>query len=542
MKRINKIFNLKKSVWLLCTLFIFTSCENFLEDELLSDTSVDFVYSTLDGLETGVVGLHDLNRQIYDEGANEHMVALLMQAKSDLIFPRGGAITNISRFNNWGITPDDFGTTNRIGILWRSYYRIVDRANAIIKAAEALDGVDENRKNQILAETKAFRANSYFTLYRQFNNIFITTEPTTPENAFDKPQDKSSVDEIFALINSDLDFAIANLEWTTPEFGRFTQATARHIRAKTAMWQKDWAEAKLQAETTINNGSYSLVSSTKDVFRGDLNNTEALLVIQYADEVIGGSRGTLIHFNLIPSYNAIPGADLSIENGGRGAGFIMPNLYLTNLLTEDPNDDRDNGTYYITHYTYNTLTNLPSGASIGDTIRIYDQFSTSATERNNYHRRLNPGVLKFFPDNPPVLNSARYTKNIMVYRLAETYLIAAEANMELGNTGDALIYINAVRTRAGADEINTIDQTAILDERARELAFEGQRWYTLKRMGVLEFQIKNHAGNVYLDNNGNQVSLRAEARDRYLPQFINLPIPQPEIDLLGPNYPQNDGY
>src|SRR5690606_35039082 len=101
---------------------------------------------------------------------------------------------------------------------------------------------DEGRKNQILAEAKCMRANSYFTLYRLFNNIFITTEPTTPENAFDVPQDKSSVEEIFALLRSDLDFAIANLDYSTAQFGRWGQGAARHLRAKVAMWEEDWDE------------------------------------------------------------------------------------------------------------------------------------------------------------------------------------------------------------------------------------------------------------------------------------------------------------
>ena len=101
------------------------------------------------------------------------------------------------------------------------------------------------------------RANAYFILYRLFNNIFITTGATTPENVFDLPQDKSSPKEIFALIDSDLEFAIDNLEWTTPQFGRWTQASARHLRAKTAMWQNDWAEAVAQTEAVIGNENYA---------------------------------------------------------------------------------------------------------------------------------------------------------------------------------------------------------------------------------------------------------------------------------------------
>ena len=65
-------------------------------------------------------------------------------------------------------------------------------------------------------------------------NIFITTERTTPENVFDVPQDKDSPRRhLRPSSNADLDFAIDNLAWTTPDFGRWTQASARHLRAKT---------------------------------------------------------------------------------------------------------------------------------------------------------------------------------------------------------------------------------------------------------------------------------------------------------------------
>lgn len=531
MKLLKKIISFKNSVLIVSTLFLFISCEKFLEDELLSDISVNDVLNTPEGLESGVVGLYNLDRKIYEQGVNEHMISLILQNRSDLVIPRAGAGSLIGRYI-WGEEVADFGTRARVGPHWRHHYRVVDRANLIIKAAENIQNIEESKRNQILAEAKCFRAASYFTLYRMFNNIFITTEPTTPDNAFDRPQDKSSEAEIFALINSDLDFAIANLEWTTSQFGRYTQAAARHLRAKTAAWQNDWATATAQAEAVINEGSYSLVSNTKDVFNGDLDNSETLHAIVYADGEIGGGNRNLIHFNLLARYDRVEGAKYSLDNGNRSLGFLTLNDYLRNLLKEDPNDDRDDSTYYISYYRYNDEDNLPDGVSVGDTIDIHDQFSSESSERNRYYERQNPGCMKFL-DETAAPDDATGISNIMISRLAETYLIAAEANMELGNMSSALEYINAVRTRAGAGELVTVDIDAILDERARELAFEGQRWYTLKRRGVLIQYLQDHAGN---DN------FRTEIRERVMPQHVNFPIDQNEIDLLGPNYPQNDGY
>ena len=211
-------------------LSLLSSCEGYLENELQSDTSVEYLYETPEGLESAVVGLYALNRSIYENGANEWMTSLIMQLRSDLVLPRTGAGSLIGTYG-WGEEVEDFGTSNRLRTLWTHHYRIVDRANTIIQAAETMDELEEAQQRQLLAEARCFRTHSYFSLYRMFNNIYLTTEPTTPDNAFERPNQASSEADIFALINGDLDFAIANLAETTPQFGRLTQAVARHIRA-----------------------------------------------------------------------------------------------------------------------------------------------------------------------------------------------------------------------------------------------------------------------------------------------------------------------
>ncbi|CAH0999104.1 SusD-like protein [Neolewinella maritima] len=518
---------------LLLLLLTAFSCQDFLEDELLSETSADFLYSTPEGLEGAVVGLYNLNRSYIERGAgnNDHR-ALIIQAKSDLTTGRAGEVALYARLG-WG---RDLSTGGLGGYshYWRNFYRVIDRSNAVIAAADNVtfpDG-EEARKTQLLAEARAMRANAYFILYRLFNNIFITSEATTPENVFDLPQDKSSSEEIFALINSDLDFAIDNLAWTTPDFGRWTQASARHLRAKTAMWQGDWAEGAAQAEAVIGNENYSLLSDTRDVFAGDLNHSETLFAIQIEDGVIGGGTRNQIHFSVMANYFEIPGIVRSNDNGGRGAALLIPNNYLVDLLAEDEGDTRDDGTYMITAYTYNDPATLPDGVEIGDTVDLYDRDSEDANNYTQYYKTMNPGVLKFQQrDADP--DEASTFKNIMVYRLAETYLIAAEAHMRQGNTSLALDRINAIRERAGAAPYTEIDQELLLEERARELFFEGQRWYTLKRMGVLVDYIRDHAANDNLVN---------FARERIEPKHVNWVIPETELDLLGANYPQNEGY
>jgi hypothetical protein len=526
----------KSHYLLIATLIVFTSCsDEFLEDELLSDTSVDFLYSTPEGLESAVVGLYSLNRNIYQDQQLNGTVPLVLQAKSDLSAGITGEASLFSRLL-WGASLGDFGTFQVLNAHWVHYYRILDRCNAIIQGAENLQGINEDRRNQILSEAKTMRANSVFTLYRLFNNIFVNTAPTSPENAFDVPQDRSSEEEIFSLLREDLDFAIANLEYQSPQFGRWTKGGARHLRAMVALWEEDWAEAASQADSVITSGFHSLVGTTAEVFLGDLNHSETLFALNFQRETIGGGSPHIMSWNAVANYPLAPGLLPSLENGGAGAGFLSLNNYVINLLEEDPNDARKN-TYYIFDYLYNDEETLPAGKQLGEPLDLYVNDPDDMNQFMLYYIRQNPGVRKFL-DETAEPTDRNHFKNIMIYRLAETYLIGAEAHMMLGNSGTALDYINEVRERANTARIDVIDLQAILDEGARELAFEGQRWYTLKRTGKLFEFLVDHMNN----DNLNEFYPEGNPKDILREYMKNWPIPEQQMDLLGPNYPQNEGY
>lgn len=525
--------NLKRKGLLLTILLFAVSCQDYLEEQPSTLIDSDYIFTTEEGLKSGVVSLYKFERDRYDAGTEDYMGAVLMSSRSDLAFSRTGYTGLMGRYQR-GVSPVDQGANFVSSLFWKHFYNMTNKATAIINAAEEIEGINEDVKNQVLAEAKFFRAHSYFYLYRMFNNIYVTTETVTVENAFDVVDDKSSEEEIFALINSDLDFAIEHLDWTDT-FGRVTKGTAKHVRAKTAMWQGDWIEAKNQAVSLIEEGPHSLVPTTADVFAGDRNHSEALFVIQSQDDLLGGGNATMMNANYVTQYFQISGIEANIEQGGRGFSRVLPNLYLLNLLAEDPNDTRDDDTYFRLKWYYT------SGDRIGEEVDNYapiTDLNNPSSNYTQYYQRMHPSCIKFAQedDNP---DSYLNRSNILVYRLAETYLIAAEAIMR--STGDPLPYINAVRTRAGADPVTTVNQQTILDERARELAFEGQRWFTLKRMGqdVINFQITNYAGDgEYFPNNlGDR-----DPRENWQPHYINWPIAQIDLDLLGPNYPQNDGY
>jgi hypothetical protein len=228
----------------LCCFFLISlvSCyeKDFLKDELLSKNSVDFLYSSPDGISNAVVGLYSLNREPYQRDWFNGAVPLILQAKSDI---SAGVDGEISLFSNcfWGCgLGADYGTEAAYGYFWGHNYKIIDIANSIIKGANLLieSGNSDPSLLKDLSEAKTFRAHSYFTLYRLFTNIYIKIEPTTPSTAFDRPSKKSTEEEIFKQIRDDLEFASQNLKYSTTQFGRWTKGSVDHLRAKVEMWQK----------------------------------------------------------------------------------------------------------------------------------------------------------------------------------------------------------------------------------------------------------------------------------------------------------------
>lgn len=537
-----RTFSMKKISILICAVLSITllgSCypDDFLKDELLSDTSVEFLYNSEEGISNAIIGLYSINREPYERDWFNGAIPLILTAKSDLA---AGIDGEISLFSNcfWGCSAGDYGSEAAFGYFWAHHYRIIDISNSIIQGANTLinQGAASDRLNQNLAEAYVFRAHSYFTLFRMFRNIYIKTEPTTPETAFDRPDSPSSQDQIFELIRSDLNFATENLKYNSHANGRWNKGAVDHIRAKVEMWEGNYASAATIIDDLINNSPHQLVSIDQ-VFSGELDHNETLFSIQFERQTIGGGSWQQMNWQTVSHYSAVPGLKQSIDNGGDGFGFLTLNPYMIDLLNEYSTDKRKDH-YYIFEYKYNDENALPAGKSIGDPLDLYKRVAEN-DEFFLFYKRQNPGVIKFLDTNVEPTDRM-HSKNVMVYRLAEAFLIGSEAHLELGNTTKALQYLNSVRTRAGIPPLTEISIDLIFEERARELAFEGQRWYSLKRKGLLYQYLMDHMNddllNSYYERN------HVNPKNVLTPGMIHLPIPQSQLDLLGRNYPQNEAY
>ena len=192
---------------------------------------------------------------------------------------------------------------------------------------------------------------------------------------------------------------------------------------------------------------------------------------------------------------------------------------------------------FIHKFHYNDPDHLPAGKSLGDEVIP----STGA----QYLESLHPMSKKFFDQWTNTDNIERRSsfKDAVIYRLAETYLIAAEAyfHKEGGSSTKAHEYFNKTYERANLKKFTaplTMDE--ILDEYARELNFEGVRWPLLKRLGLLEERVTLHAGDTKKED-PKLASDYIHPRKNFSSKWWRWPIPQDILDVM-PGYGQNEGW
>jgi hypothetical protein len=512
----------------------FTSCESFLEENVKDQISVDYIYNSPAGLQVGVNALYNQMRY-YNLPSGD-----TGDLWSNVFFM---VSTDLGLHRTWN-TP--YGTGHNpvsfTGSKWIQGYRIIDRCSAIITAARSIE-MDATAKKNLVAQARVIRGELYLDLKQMYGGILIDTIPTTPENINDVVEYKVASDaDVFKLINDDLDFAIANLSYKV-DAGRYGQGVARHIRGKSAMWQNDWQEAADQFDAVINDGTHTLVSLV-DVWGQNANNKESLFTYQKdfllgpSDNLAGGGGSWMSSVFTNRTYELKTNElTQNVDYGGQSLGWFYPNNYLKSLY--DKTNDLRFKTYYYSDNYLDYKINVPTNPNFGQPI------TNPAIAAPNGNYRAWHWSLKKYHDINKLPNTLDSFKGYMYYRLAETYLLSSEAHHNLGNDTKALLYLNKVRRRGytgnplsavSTYDITTWSLNSYLDESARELAFENNRWFLLKRLGLLVDR-----QNLYFRSSPSG-TISGEIPLKMLPVMVNMPIPQSQMDLMGNPAGFNVGY
>lgn len=363
---------------------------------------------------------------------------------------------------------------------WRGFYSNIKDANEVLENVPNIKDPEldkGDRRNQILGEASGLRAYYYFHLVRLWGPVPLVLKSAT--NLAEMQAPKSSVDQVYAQIIKDLEFALANTRTTAPHKGIITKGVANALLAKVYATKPnpDWNKVNQYTDATIN-GGYSLFGSFEGLFTGtNKNNSEAIWEMQY--DGWGGPQGR---------GNWMPG--LLVGSGWKR--FCTPTNDLVKAFDEE-----------------------------GDVIRKNSSITFKNVETEGW------ADIYWSKNNYPFINKYRMDDKTDTYilRLADIILLKAEALNEIsaGGWAQSKVLVDQIRGRVNLLGTPAASQPAmrlaIEKERRLELAFEGHRWFDLIRT--------NRAVEVMnAQKNGAGASLNYNISNANL----QLPIPQKEID------------
>lgn len=452
------------------TIIALASCKkSFVNIEPRGQFLTEFYYTNQEQAYSALVGVYDPLRK--NSGGFENMMVLMNSGSDDHVAGGGGATdgTQIQAFSNYTMTANIMAAS-----YWNDPYLGIARANMLLQKMPNVN-MEDNLKDRYAAEAKALRAFYYFNLVRMFKNVPLILEPIKTGNIYDVEQAKP--EDVYAQIEKDLTEAIAVLPVTlsaATEAGRFTKGAARALLGKVYLYEKKNQQAAQQLAEV--NGptpgaasplGYKLLANFSDLWApANKFNTESILEETHSaggnsDWGFWGSgrdEGNTVNVQAGPrSYERI---DATAPDLPSGWSFMVFTQNFFDFIKNDPRKDA-------------TLLDLNVLQAAGKIKYIAGHLNTGYF------------LNKFLPRKVDVSKGTgaadlNYRQNTYLIRLADTYLMEAEA---LGGTGArAQALLDAVRARVGLTSV-PVSLAAIKNERRAELAGEGHRWFDLVRWG-----------------------------------------------------------
>ena len=474
---------------------LFGCSKTFLDQKPYNSVVLSDAIKTEDDMSTALTGLYASLRATDFYGRTYAVKGDLMADKCFLSSANSGRYVS---FNLYNFTKTD----GYASAVWQNGYNAIKNANFIINAG--LDPATNTNVSQLLSEAYAIRGLIYFDLVRNFG-LPYTTDPTSPGvpivTKFDvnaKPA-RNTVAEVYTQVIADLTKAISLAKFNQGQTMNFTltaktrplnssfmtKYAAETLLARVYQHKGDWVNAKAAALDVINNSGFSLVTSAN--------------VISY----------------------------------WKGASPLTSKTETMFEVTSDANNQVSDGTLAV------FLVPKPGGGAYGDMLTIkpfYDSYTATDTRKGLISPDVRSGQLgtAYYIVKYPIDNVN--LDDVKIVRFSEAYLILAEAYYNLGDVANANATLNkfAVNRDPKAAYANSGAQvlTDILDERAKEFAFEGYRFWDLTRLGY-----------TFVKPQGQDATNAVSVKITVAPGNPNLlfPIPNDEI-LVNPNVSQNAGY
>ena len=498
---------------------------------------------------------------------------------------------------NKGTDPGDFSSINPFqrfesnsasGDLGQKYandYEGIARANNVLRLLQnpAPDVTPADVK-RLTSQARFLRAHYYFELKKNYGNTPYVDETVDYGSGL---EDVKNDKDLYPFIEADLKYAAENLPATQSQVGRVNSWAAKAMLAKVYMYQNKFAPAKALFDDVIANGvtsnglKYGLVPYYDDMFRGKNDNHQESIWAYQSAANTGSIANANPEFQLNFPYNTGP------SGPGNCCGFFQPTFTFVNSF-------RTNAAGLpLLDGSYNTGSN-PVKSDMGLTTAAPFTPDTGNLDPRVDHTTGRRGLPYLDWQDHPGANWIRnqgnagpyspkkyvyarseqgtfqdnsswtpgYTGiNFMIIRFADVLLMAAEAEIETGNLEKARDYVNRVRTRAANSKIYrdpaktqmaanyvvdiyktawtdaNVARAAVRFERKLELGMEGLRFYDLVRWNTVQTEL-----DAYLAYDA-KILVAAFGGAKFTEKHKLLPIPQDQIDLVGPSVLiQNPGF
>jgi hypothetical protein len=547
--------NWTKSAVLILGLSVAVSCDGSLDEEVISQIGNDYL-NTPKGLDDGINAAYSSLRTWYGTERGNNFTIFGTDTYTN---GADGSWKFMNQYTN------QFDSQNgHVRELWDELYRGINTCNAVLDRSVDIAGVPAATLAQRRAEAKFIRAHHYFLLVQLFGPVDLQLSENVVPN---RTVSRAPISEIYNAIIMDLQEAIPDLEdkIRSTNYGRATRPAAQHLLGKvfltrastTAGSAADYASAEPLFKSVINDYGFTLLPDFGDVYRfGNEINDEVIFSVQYTRSPLTNGGGNNAHVFFLMEYDTQPGMQRDTENGRPFKRYRPTTYTLETIFADRTNDSRYKNTFVDAfqsnrpgNYTASfddSKTTLTFAA--GDTTMYLPGFNMSKEERakrkyqvlipSRYDEKLFPSMRKQMDPGRVDRTQFEGGRDYIAMRLADTYLLLAEAQFRQNKIADATATINVVRRRAAFPgrqtqmEITPAQMTFdfLTEERERELIGEQHRWLDLKRWGILVERVKQH---------------NPQAAPNIQDFHVLRPIPQNQIDRAdggAANFPQNPGY
>ncbi|RPE14184.1 RagB/SusD family nutrient uptake outer membrane protein [Chitinophaga lutea] len=423
------------------------ACKKFVDTPVPKNEMVSsLVFSDDKTATASVVGMYSTMNALNYQYAN-----VLMSYLNGML---AGEVYYFSAFANYDVFSNNalLAGSSYVESMWADQYRFIYQANSCIEGLTAAPALSASVRSQLLGEAYFMRAFMHFYLVNMYDDVPLILSTDYKVNNI-KPREKASV--VYDTIINDLKRAKGLMadDYPAGKRTRPNKAAATALLARAYLYTQKWAEAEAEASAVLGNNRYALLPDPNAVFLAE--SKEAIWQLQSVN--VSGGRNTWEGFTSVPAT---------------ATGTALFRLDSVNLIHKfEPGDRR-----------YKSWVDTRKNAA-------------------------GTAVIYYFPYKYKVRTNASgaITENSMVMRVAEQYLIRAEARIQQNKLTEGRSDLDSIRKRAELPVLPaSLDKAALLlateKERQMELFAEwGHRWFDLKRTGRAPVVMKAIRGDKWQD-------------------------------------------